>query len=267
MTTLTTNQGPALIPVRPTGWRMGLGTLTGKEFGEWWKTKLWWIQTLVWVFILNGISTVVMMDSEGMTTAELMNEAVQTFFLVGATAIGIGIVLTLQGVIVGEKELGTAAWVMSKPASRTSFVVSKLIAHSVGFVVTSVVIPSGLFLLAAHYILPEPIPYGYFATGMAVMALNVLFYVTLTIALGCVFRGRGPIAGVGIALILVGQFFKGMLPMVIVTATPWPLGEVAASFPMQTLPEFDRVIPLIAVSIEIVALIWLALWRFQREEF
>lgn len=264
--TTTATRGE-LIPVRGHGWRIGLGNLLRKEFGQWWTTRLWWIQTLIWMLILNGVTTVIMMDSSGMTPDELVDESVRTFFLVAATAVGIGIVLTLQGSIVGEKELGTAAWVMSKPASRASFVVAKLIAHFTGFAVTSIIIPAGVFLVVANLILPQPVPYGPFASGLAVLGLNVLFYVTLTLALGCFFKGRGPIAGIGITLILMGQFFKGMLPEIIVLATPWLLGEVAASFAMQQLPEFDRVVPLIAVAVEILLLGSLGLWRFNREEF
>lgn len=267
MTATATTGQAELIPARGQGWRVGLGNLLRKEFGQWWTTKLWWIQTLIWLVILNGVTTVVMLDSSGMTPEALVNESVRTFFLVGATAVGIGIVLTLQGSIVGEKELGTAAWVMSKPASRTSFVIAKLVSHFTGFAVTSIVIPAAVFLVAANLVLSQPVPYGSFAIGLAVMGLNSLFFVTLTLALGCFFEGRGPIAGIGITLILVGQFFKGMLPEAIVVATPWLLGEVAASFAMQQQPEFARVVPLVAVVIEIIVLGSLALWRFNREEF
>lgn len=267
MTTTTPNVRPELVPVRTRGWRIGFANLARKEFGQWWTTRLWWVQTLIWVVILNGVTTVVMLDTAGMTADELIDEAVQTFLLVGATAIPIGIVLTLQGTIVGERELGTAAWVMSKPASRASFVLSKLAASYAGLLATALVIPSAIFLVESSFILPEPVSYESFAIGMVVMALLILFYVTFTIALGCLFRGRGPIAGAGIGLILVGQFFKGMLPLPIVLATPWPLGEVAASFPMHQLPDFDRVVPLIVVAIETCIFGFLALWRFNREEF
>ena len=64
----------------------------------------------------------------------------------GATAIGIGVIVTVQGAIVGEKELGTAAWVISKPVSRASFIVAKLVGHGVGFLVTALVVPAVVFV-------------------------------------------------------------------------------------------------------------------------
>jgi ABC-2 type transport system permease protein len=227
---------------------------------------MWWVQLLLWLVLLNGTTTLVMLDS-GMAPDALVEEVVQTFLLVGATAIGIGVVLTTQSAVVGEKELGTAAWVMSKPVSRTSFVLAKLIAHSVGFFVTAVVIPSIVFAVEARFLLPVPLDYGRFSLAVAVLALSVLFYVVLTIALGCTFKGRGPVAGIGIGLILVGQFFKGMLPLPMVLITPWLLGDVAGSFALASRPDFNRMIPIAATAAATFVFVCLAMWRFGREEF
>jgi ABC-2 type transport system permease protein len=254
-----------LIPIHTGGWRGGLGNLVRKELGQWWATRMWWVQLLVWLVLLNGTTTMVMLDS-GMAPDALVNEAVQTFLLVGATAIGIGVVLTIQGAVVGEKELGTAAWVMSKPVSRASFVFAKLIAHSVGFLVTALLIPAIVFVVQAWFLLPV-LDYVQFSLAVAVVALSVLFYVVLTIGLGCTFKGRGPVAGIGIGLILVGQFFKGMLPLPMVLFTPWLLGDVAGSFALASPPDFNRMIPIIITAVATLLLIYVAVWRFGREEF
>jgi hypothetical protein len=75
------------------------------------------------------------------------------------------------------------------------------------------------------------------------------------------------VAGLGISLILVGQFFKGMLPLPLVLATPWLLGDVAASFALASTPDFNLMVPIIVTAAAAVALVGLAIWRFQREEF
>lgn len=256
-----------LIPIRATGWSGGLANLLRKEFGQWWTTKLWWIQVLIWVVILNGITTVIMLDIAGMSGQEVFDEAVQTFLLVAATAVPIGVVLTTQGSIVGEKELGTAAWIMSKPASRPSFILAKLVTYFVGFLVTALLIPAIVFAIEAKIMLEIPLSYGSFAISLSVLALILLFYVALTLALGAAFRGRGPVAGIGITFILMGQFFKGMLPLSVVLATPWPLGDVASSFVLGIAPDFSRMIPIVATSIAALMFIAVAVWRFDREEF
>jgi len=265
ITTAATAESP-LVPVHTTGWRVGLGNLVRKELGQWWATRMWWVQTLIWVVLLNGVATVIMLQA-GMPPEELVTEAVQTFLLMGAMTIGIGVVLTIQGAVVGEKELGTAAWVMSKPASRASFVVAKLIGYSVGFLATALLIPSLIFVVQAQLILPVSLDYGQFALAVAIVALSVLFYVVLTIALGCMFKGRGPVAGLGIGLVLVGQFFKGMIPLPLVMATPWLLGDVATSYALASPPDFNRMVPIIVTAAAAVALVCVAIWRFQREEF
>ena len=265
ITTAATAESP-LVPVHTTGWRVGLGNLVRKELGQWWATRMWWVQTLIWVVLLNGVATVIMLQA-GMPPEELVTEAVQTFLLMGAMTIGIGVVLTIQGAVVGEKEMGTAAWVMSKPASRASFVVAKLIGYSVGFLATALLIPSLIFVVQAQLMLPVSLDYGQFALAVAIVALSVLFYVVLTIALGCMFKGRGPVAGLGIGLVLVGQFFKGMLPLPLVMATPWLLGDVATSYALASPPDFNRIIPIIVTAAAAVALVCVAIWRFNREEF
>jgi ABC-2 type transport system permease protein len=227
---------------------------------------MWWVQTLIWVLLLNGVATVIMLQA-GIPPEELVTEAVQTFLQMGAMTIGIGVVLTIQGAVVGEKELGTAAWVMSKPASRASFVLAKLIGYSVGFLATALLIPSLIFVVQAQLMLPVSLDYGQFALAVAIVALSVLFYVVLTIALGCMFKGRGPVAGLGIGLVLAGQFFKGMIPLPLVMATPWLLGDVATSYALASPPDFNRMVPIIVTAAAAVALVWVAIWRFQREEF
>jgi len=265
-TTATTVESP-LVPVHTTGWRGGLGNLVRKELGQWWGTRMWWVQTLIWVLLLNGVATVVMLEGAGMPPQEVVTEAVQTFLLMGAMTIGIGVVLTVQGAVIAEKELGTAAWVMSKPAARASFVLAKVIAYSVGFLATALLIPSIVFMVQAQFLLPAPLDYGKFALAVGIVALSVVFYVVLTIGLGCMFKGRGPVAGLGIGLVLVGQFFKGMLPLPLVMATPWLLGDVASSFALATTPDFNRMVPIIVTTTAALALVYLAIWRFQREEF
>jgi len=264
--TSVANVEATLIPVVPTGWWGGLGNLVRKELGQWWGTRLWWIQLLVWMVILNGVTTVIMLDS-GVDAAARFDEALQTFMLVGATAIGIGVVLTVQGAVVGEKELGTAAWVVSKPVSRASFVLAKLIAYTVGFVVTALVGPAVVFAVEAAVLLSLPVSYGSFAIGLGVLALAVFFYIALTLALGTLFTSRGPVAGIGIALLLIGLFFNGMLPQPVVLAMPWLLGDIASAVALgSTLPS-NWLVPVIATAVASIAFVFVAVRSFGREEF
>ena len=259
--------GDSLIPSRTSRRWDGFGNLLRKELGQWWTTKLWWIQLLIWVLLIDGVSLIAVLDMGGMTLDERFFEGTRTPFLMASVVIGIGVVVTIQGTIVGEKDQGTAAWVMSKPVSRASFVMSKIVAHSLGFLVTGVLIPGIVYAVISATQFPGMLDYGNYAIAMSITALSILFYVALTTCLGTLFRGRGAVAGIGIAFILTGQFFNGMLPGWLVMRTPWPLGEVAASFSVATPPDWSRTLPIVATAVTTIALCVLAVWRFGRDEF
>ena len=60
----------------------------------------------------------------------------------------------------GEKREGTASWVLSKPLTRLAFVLSKVIANSVGVMVTMIIVPfciSFTIIAIVHKSLLEPI--------------------------------------------------------------------------------------------------------------
>jgi ABC-2 type transport system permease protein len=263
------NERP-LQPLSARGWRRGFGNLLRKELGQWWGTKMWWIQLIIWVFLLNGIAAIIMItESQAgeMATAELLQEVVKTFLLMGATVISIGVVITGQDAIVGEKQSGTAAWVMSKPASRPAFILAKAITYVIGFGIVAIIVPTIILIAETRLLLPLPLSLAPFLAGVGLMALSVLFYLMLTLMLGTVFNSRGPIIGIGIAIILAGIFFKGMFPPAVLVVTPWLLPDISAGLALgMPLPE-NWLVHVAITSGWILAFTAIALWRFSREEF
>jgi ABC-2 type transport system permease protein len=224
------------------------------------------VQILIWVLILNGICTIVAM-TDAMAPNALLAEVVQTFLALGIAAVGMGTVITVQGAIVGEKQLGTAAWVMSKPASRAAFILAKTLAYASGYWITAIIIPAIIFVIVTGLLIPVPLAITPFLAGLALMALGQLFYLTLTLMLGTFFSSRGPVAGIGIAFIMIGLMLDSFIPFQVLIVTPWPLADIAGGLTLGTdLPSVWPV-PIIATSIWIVVMTALALWRFGREEF
>jgi ABC-2 type transport system permease protein len=261
---LAARQG--LIPVRERAWLGGFGNILRKELGQWWGTRTWWVQTLIWVTILNGISTIVAL-TEARLPGELLVEVVQTFLPMTVGAVAIGTVIAAQGAIVGEKQLGTAAWVMSKPASRAAFILAKILANALGVWVTAIIIPSIIFVITVGMLVPAPLALIPFLAGMAIAALAQLFYLTLTLMLGTFTNSRGPIAGIGIGFIMTGLLLKGFIPSQVLIVTPWPLTDVAAGLALGTDLPSIWLVPVLATAFWIVAMTVTALWRFGREEF
>jgi len=264
---LAARQG--LIPVRERVWLGGFGNMLRKELGQWWGTKMGWIQLVLWILFLNVITTFIMIDSASgaMTIAERIDEVVPTILQMQMFIVAIGLVITVQGAVVGEKQLGTAAWVMSKPASRSAFIVAKAVSYVIGYGVTAVIIPSIIFLLETRFLFLLPVSIPHFLMGLGVVALDLLFYLMLTLMLGTIFNSRGPITGIGVGILLVGLLLNGMFPLEIQAVTPWLLPDVGVGLALQQpLPDIWFV-PVVASAIWIVVFSVVALWRFGREEF
>lgn len=255
-----------LIPVRESARLGGFGNMFRKELGQWFGTRTWWVQILIWMVILNGITTIVALTETG-TPEAVLQEAVQTFLDIATFAVGIGTIIVAQGAIVGEKQLGTAAWVMSKPASRAAFILAKTIAYAFGYWVTAIIIPSAIFIITMRQLNSVQLALMPFLAGVALAALGQLFYLTLTLMLGTFFSSRGPIAGIGIVFIMTGLLLNGFIPFQVLIVTPWPLPDVATGLALGSeLPPVWPV-PIIAVAGWIVVMTAVALWRFGREEF
>ena len=255
-----------LVPVRERARMGGFGNMLRKELGQWWGTRTWWVQILIWVLILNGITTIVALTETG-TPEAVLQEAVQTFLDIAVFAVGIGTIIVAQGAIVGEKQLGTAAWVMSKPASRAAFILAKTLAYAIGYGITAIIIPSAIFIITMRQLIPVQLALMPFIAGVALAALGQLFYLTLTLMLGTFFSSRGPIAGIGIVFIMTGLLLNGFIPFQVLIVTPWPLPDVAAGLALGTELPSVWPVPIIAVAVWIVVMTAVALWRFEREEF
>ena len=260
--------GDTLARVAPRRALRGFGNLLGNEMRAWWGTRKWLVHLLIWMAIINGFAGLIgwAEGQDGEAATEVYSEAVQVFFIIGGIAAALGVVSTTQGAIVGEKQLGTAAWIMSKPVSRSAFVLAKLLAHTSAFVVLAVALPALVFCiqsLGAGWGLPPLVP---FAGGLAVLTLHLLFYLALTIMLGTVLRSRGPIVGIGVGLIIAGQSLPNLLPQ-LSTFFPWRLPWAAGGLVLGEAVSREAFVAMGVTAAWTVLFVAVALWRFAREEF
>src|SRR5437764_5770407 len=120
--------------VQPRGWTSGLSTFLSKELRAWWGTRFWLVQAALWLAVVNGVQVIVLWvgpaTDADMKAQEggLMATGLQLFFAFAPQAAAMGAAILGMGAIIGEKQSGSAAWVLSKPLSRTAFVTAKLIA-------------------------------------------------------------------------------------------------------------------------------------------
>jgi ABC-2 type transport system permease protein len=224
-----TNQ--ALQGVRESGWRRGFANLLRNENRMWWGTRKWLIHLLLWLLVLNGLILLVGLPSsqEAGDPVPLSTTLIQVFFGVGALATTIGMVTTAQGAIVREKQLGTAAWVLSKPVSRGAFVLAKFVAYGVGFVTLATLVPSAIFYGESLLLAGRAPDLALFLTGVALLTVHTLFYLALTLLLGTLFNTRGPIAGIAMGVLFAGFLPPNLIPQAAMLVLPWTLGQSAVA--------------------------------------
>lgn len=270
--------------VNERGWRSGFANLMRQENGRWWRARRWWVQSLVWLVALNGIVVFALwiapMIGSGEAEAgdvqaswKFNEEASAEVFALMLQFMGIfpvfGVLVMAQGAIVGEKQSGTAAWILSGPVSRAAFILSKLVANAIGFLVTGVVLQGLIAYLQMSLRLGGFLPPIPIVTALSLHALHLLFYLTLTLMLGTFFNSRGPVLAIPIA-ILIGQ---GILESLAKGFAPWfPWHILPAKLPglagIAALGEpLPSPSPIVAALLFSLVFVLLAIWRFEREEF
>lgn len=257
----------ALRLVDERGWRSGLVNLLGREARKWWGTRFGLMQIAIWVVILNGILALVLYTEgeEGAEGAELASMAVEAFFPMAILFTTLGVVIIAQGAVVGEKRSGTVAWVLSGPVSRSSFLLSKLILLALGSLVTMLVLPGVIAYLEISFASDTALSAMSFLAGISVVAMHLVFYLTLTLMLGTLFNTRGPVISVPIVVLFSGGLLMGIAPSWLARATHWPLGEIAVALGQSQTP--DSFVPIMATAAWSVVFVAVAIWRFRREEF
>ena len=185
---MTTNTY-SLVPRRARGWRMGLANMLGKENVAWWRTRRWWIQCLNALFFLNLMTALNLINGG-------VSNAVTNFLLIAGIVAPIAAIIMGQDAILGERNSGTAAWVLSKPLRRPAFILAKLIAYGMGLLMTWVVLPGAIAYLEFAVLGKVHLPIPGFAAALGLSYLNLLFHLTLTLMLATLFQGRGAVLAI-----------------------------------------------------------------------
>ncbi len=276
----TANDILQLVTIR--GWRRGFSNLLDHERHQLWGTRRWLVQMLVWILLLNGmlafVGLTISLNMDKFSAADAADFApdkmyeifMQLFFQTAAICTAVGAVIAAQGAIIQERQMGTAAWILSKPASRTAFVLAKLVAYILALLVLALLVPT-IVLYGEIYLWSGQVPpVPGMLPALGVLFVSVLFYLTLTIMLGTFFNTRGAVLGIPLGFMFVGSLIPNFLPK-LAAFFPWTLGQIAlalapGSSSSTPLPA-TAFIPVVATLLWSLLFIVLALWRFRKEEF
>ena len=249
--------------VRERGWASGLGNLISRENGRWVHTRQWLWNVLIWLGLVTGLVTMVIMESGGEVDFGVMMLGEFTASIVPA-----GIIIMLQNEVVKEKELGTAAWVLSSPVSREAFILAKILVNIPWVLGITVVLQwAASWLVFAAFYQPR-VPAPVYIASMGINLLHAVFWITLTLMLGCFANGRGPVIGIAMILLFLQQFLGGLLMRVhpsLRLILPQALEEIPRAWLEGS--QAETLTPVAVVSTWCVVFITAALWRIRREEF
>lgn len=201
-----------------------LATLVSFELRRWWRTPSGWIQTAVYTAAVAGFGALALLEAPDGAAGEAL-ELRMVPFVMHLLFAGAGAILTAQGAIVGERQDGTAAWVLAKPVGRATWLAAKAASLLTGFVVASVVVPLAALQAVWSYAglgLTAP----QLATAALAMTLSVAFLLATTLALGTLFRTRGAVAGIGFGLLFVLIQLGQRLPEWLPSGLAFQLGPV-----------------------------------------
>jgi ABC-2 type transport system permease protein len=274
---LAARQG--LLPARGSGWLAGFSNMLGKELGEWFGTRRWLWQILIWLFIINGFVAFILfvipmlqaqgMQAVGLGDTEMIPPEALGFYWAFPLAIFIGIpgvIIMAQDEIIQERQSGTAAWILSKPASRPAFILTKLLSNLFAALVFIVTLP-GLVTLGETYMATHKvISLGAFLAGSGVVLLALAFYISLVIMLGVLFTSRGPVLGIALGTMFLGRMLAGFFPPIAFVLPVTMDGVAQALLFGMPLPAMF-ISQVIAAAILSIVFILVALWRFQHKEF
>jgi ABC-2 type transport system permease protein len=125
-----------------------------------------------------------------------------------------GILLALlvtMGVVVQEKERGTAAFFLTRPVSRETFLLAKFAALSVTFTISLALAALGCWYYSL--VLFKALPWGPFLALNGLMLVVFLVYMALALLASTIARSNGMAVGLAfVALILIGGF--GAVPTI-----------------------------------------------------
>jgi ABC-2 type transport system permease protein len=268
------------------GQLQGFGNLLHKENRLWWRTSRWWMQILIWLAIGNGILFMVigvapkMENQPGQAANTQGGESQQSLDILGLTvflkiagiATAIGVAVLAQDTLIGEKQSGTAAWVLSKPVSRSALILSKVVSNSLGILMTMVIVQGGIAYLLIYLIAGKAFPILPYAGALGMFFLSLVFWLTLAIMLSALSNMRGMAIGIPLFLILGFELFVMAVPWT-ADFMPWSLTtEVSASRPAMAVSlvlgqPIPTLMPLIGSVVGCLVFTMIAIWRFEKEEF
>ena len=250
----------------------GFAALLRKELLEQWRTMR--LPVVATVFLLVGLSSpllarftpeIIKAVASGQfqitlptpTSADAYDQLAKNLGQFGALIA----VLLAMGSVATEKERGTAALILTKPAGRGAFLVAKLLAIATTLGIATAIAATGAWFYTL--VLFEPLPVAGFTVAAILQWLALVAYAAITFLGSTLTRSSLAAAGLGVAAFIV----LGILSIVptIGRYLPTGLGAPARGLALGQ-PGVDVLGPTFAAVVLIAVLVGGAWLAFRRQE-
>lgn len=245
----------------------GFRPVFASEMRKWFGSPQVWLHLLVWTVVTNGMLLLILLNQAQMP-AEITNvETLAQMLIMGlGNFAALGVMVVSQYSLIQELTTGTTEWVLSKPVSRSAY----LLAKYAGSIVSStllIVIPQSLvgFLLLNSF---EGIVVDLddYLSAMLTMLISLFFFTAWALFVGSYVRNLPMSTGALLALVFVQQPLVSAVPSL---ANFLPIGQAYLAQMQIVGANLDTVDTSInsIILIEIVLLLVFSVVRMRKMEF
>ncbi|MBN2046502.1 MAG: hypothetical protein JW750_01565 [Anaerolineaceae bacterium] len=253
-------------------WRLGLNNLMAREFALWFKTRRWLVQVILWALILSGLASlmlfvlpVVAAQQEVSDLPDAVRDVLPMILQLAVIFMPTAVIIRMQGELLNEEQSGVSAWILSKPVSRSAYLLSKLVPNLVGILLCNVVIQ--FVLLGVIYALNgTPVVLETLLPSVGLLALELVFYVSFILMLGLLLKTRESVMAAGFGALFGGMIFSGFLGTPALY-TPFGLSALIKMVSMGMESPVPVSVPAIVMAALSAIFMGISFWKIQRKEY
>lgn len=247
-------------------WNQGFNNLLLTEMSRWFKRKVFLTRLLIWCCFSNGMAILIWLQAPNVGS-----EAILVYGIFAGLTSSIGITIIMQEAIVGEIKSGTAAWILSKPITRESYILAKWLGNSIGATISMIIAPTYVFYVLFFLFTGELLNLNMLSMVIAILSLNMLFFLSFSLLMGSFLRNSSLVIGVPTGFYVAQQILVNF-SSILVEIVPWgltnPLSDgtpsIVASFLIGTQP--FSILPIIVTSLSIILFLMLTIKIMQTQE-
>lgn len=245
---------------------VGLIPLLKLEISKWFGTKKFVTSTTIWILVFNGFIFYVLNNQESFAQSGMQfgNFDKAQLYTMPVGMFGVfGSIILMHSVISGEIENGIASWVLSKPVSRLSYLLSKYLANTIGIFLSMIPVQSFITYLLLTGPGSMDIPVTTFVLVVTLLFIHILFFISLTLLCNVFTNSRIAILAIPFSIFFVQQYamnlfskWSDLFPYkLIVNATVLLAGESVSYLPSL----------LFTLSIILLSILLSIFWLYRKE--